>query len=180
MNARNARMGGIRMPMSFAGVLRCSCATAMVLTATTGTASAAAFALREASAANIGTAFAGAGSSAEDLSIIFYNPAGMTYFRGLQAQGGGTLILPNIKFEGTGVSARGAQLSGASGGNAGVNGVVPSMFGLAEVLPDLRLGIGVTVPFGLHTRYDEDWVGRYTATDSKVQSIDINPSAAYR
>ena len=170
-------------------IFRGSCAMALVLAATAGSASAAGFALRESSAAQMGTAFAGSGSLADDLSTIFYNPAGMTYLRGNQAEFVGTGIMPNIHFEGSGFSptfgpggafAGFAPSSGDLGGNGADSAFVPSLFGMVELTPDLRLGLGVTAPFGLHTDYNPTWVGRYLATDSEVQSTDINPSLAYR
>jgi long-chain fatty acid transport protein len=44
----------------------------------------------------------------------------------------------------------------------------------------VRLGIGATVPFGLITDYDSDWVGRYHALRSIVRTIDLNPSVSFR
>lgn len=43
----------------------------------------------------------------------------------------------------------------------------------------LAVGIGVNAPFGLATKYDRDWVGRYHAVESDMLSVNINPSVAY-
>ena len=41
-------------------------------------------------------------------------------------------------------------------------------------------GLGMFLPFGLSTKYDSTWVGRYHAVKSDLFTIDINPSMAYR
>ena len=36
-------------------------------------------------------------------------------------------------------------------------------------------GLGVNVPFGLQTEYDSDWLGRFQAIKSKLETINVNP-----
>src|SRR5207237_8382192 len=36
-------------------------------------------------------------------------------------------------------------------------------------------GIGVNVPYGLKTEYDSDWLGRFQAIKSKVETYNVNP-----
>jgi long-chain fatty acid transport protein len=42
------------------------------------------------------------------------------------------------------------------------------------------VGVAVNVPFGLETNWDPDWVGRFHATKSKVQAINVNPTVAVK
>ncbi len=42
-----------------------------------------------------------------------------------------------------------------------------------------RLGFALSVPFGLATEYDEDWLGRYYGVESHVEVIDLNPVMSY-
>ncbi|MCK5639143.1 MAG: outer membrane protein transport protein, partial [Gammaproteobacteria bacterium] len=42
----------------------------------------------------------------------------------------------------------------------------------------MKFGVGVNVPFGLATKYNKDWVGRYHAVESHLQALNINPSIA--
>jgi long-chain fatty acid transport protein len=44
----------------------------------------------------------------------------------------------------------------------------------------LWLGIGVNAPFGLKTSYDSNWIGRYQAIDSRVTTVNVNPTVAYK
>ena len=49
-----------------------------------------------------------------------------------------------------------------------------------ELEPALRFGLGINAPFGLKTDYDPTWVGRFQAINSKIQTVNLNPSLAYQ
>lgn len=142
------------------------------------------FALRENSAEALGTAFAGNASSATFLSTIFNNPAGMTEFTGDRAQVSASVIIPSEKFSGAANSTipmgPSFPISGGNGGDAGKPGFVPAGYVLHSFSPDLKVGLALTVPFGLETKYSSDWVGRYFGVKSEIQNIDLNPNVAYR
>ncbi len=145
-------------------------------------ASAAGFALIEQSASGMGNAFAGAAATAEDASTIFFNPAGMTLLPDKQAVISGHVIKPTAKFSNNGSTTSPALITnvGGNGGDAGEWAIVPNAYFAMKITDDLRAGIGVTVPFGLKTEYDDGWAGRFQALKSEVKTIDINPSLAYR
>ena len=54
------------------------------------------------------------------------------------------------------------------------------LYAAFAVTNDLRLGIGVNSPFGLKTDYETPWLGQYQAIHSKLETINVNPSIAYR
>lgn len=147
---------------------------ACVLLAMTGGAAASGFALIEQSGSGLGNAFAGGAASAEDASTIFYNPAGMSRLNGTQLVVAAHAILPSAKFTGTGLA--GTDMGGDAGGLA----LVPNGYFAMEVNPQLRIGLGVGAPFGLQTEYTSTWVGRAHAIKSKLETINLNPSVAYR
>ena len=141
------------------------------------------FQLREQSAEGLGNAFAGSSAKAQDLSTIFYNPAGMALLDGNGAQGEVAYIMPKATLSGTATrnaAVGGAKTGGSSGGDAGVDTALPSFYAMMSVNPDLKLGLAINTPFGLETNYDTDWVGRYQALRSKLMTMDITPSVAYR
>lgn len=148
--------------------------------AVSSNAAAGGFSLNEMSAASVGNAHA-SGAAAEDLSTIYFNPAGLTRLPGRQFMVVGSAIRPSAKFENRGsVSASGAPLSGGNGGNAGSWEGVPALYYAMDVSPTMRFGIGVHSPFGLVTEYDAGWAGRYQALKSDLKSVNINPSLAWR
>ncbi len=136
---------------------------------------AAGFALIEQGVSGLGNAYAGAAASAEDASTIFFNPAGMTLLDGQQVVAGLHIIKPSTKFTDNGSSA-----SGSNGGDAGNLGLIPNLYYVADIGNDMKLGLGIGVPFGLSTEYDDDWQGRYQAIKSSVEAININPSFAFK
>ena len=43
-----------------------------------------------------------------------------------------------------------------------------------------KFGLGVTAPYGLVTKYDAPWLGRYNEITTLLKVINVNPSAAFR
>jgi long-chain fatty acid transport protein len=143
------------------------------------------FQVRENSTVYQGTAFAGQASGDADLSVIFANPATMTQFSGSRIEGNATEIVPRAIFTGSATTTGpGFGTTGVTGSDNEVNGgtlaFVPAIYAMTSITSDLKAGISLTAPYGLMTRYDSDWVGRYNALRSELLTIDINPSVAYR
>ena len=128
----------------------------------------------------LGNAFAGGAASADDATTVFFNPAGMSNLSGSQVSLGGAFILPSAKFTNTTSNGAALQTAGGNGGDAGSLAFVPNAYLVMDVLPKLRFGLGINAPFGLQTQYDANWIGRFQAIKSKIQTINLNPSAAYQ
>lgn len=153
---------------------------AAVLTACTSNSLAAGFALLEQSASQQGNAFAGGAAIANDASTIFYNPAGMSRLP-TQVVGGLHLIMPSAEFSGSATDPLGNPISsGGNGGDAGRDGIVPNLYFSTPVTDKLFVGLGINAPFGLRTKYDGDWKGRYQAIESDLKTVNINPAIAYK
>ncbi len=154
--------------------------------AAASTSHAAGFQLKEQGADLQGTSFAGATAKGDNLSTLFFNPAGMSRFEGKHGAINLSFIRPEAELDITSVSASlggGANFPTAadgSGGDAGELGAVPTIYGVVQVNDKVNLGLAVTVPFGLSTSYDDNWVGRYYALDSSLQTINIAPTISYK
>jgi long-chain fatty acid transport protein len=139
------------------------------------------FALIEQSVKGLGTAFSGGSAVAEDASTIYYNPAGMTRLEGQQVLAAVHIIVPSSKLSATTAqNVLGMSLGTNNGGDAGEAGVAPNFYYVNRINDRVALGLGVNAPFGLSTKYDQDWVGRYQAVESNVITVNINPSIAYK
>lgn len=148
-----------------------------------GTASAAGFALAEQSGSGLGNAYAGAAASAEDATTVFFNPAGMSKLDGKQFAVAGHIIDLSAEFSGTGtrpVALGGPGNTGGQGGDAGGISFVPNVYLVMQYDERIHLGLGVNVPFGLTTEYDDDWVGRFQGIKSELMAPNINPSISYK
>lgn len=153
--------------------------TALTVSSTASFALAGGFALTEESVLSTGNAFAGSAAIANDASTIFFNPAGLTRLTGNSAIGATYAIIPTIRFKNQGSRVvTGAPLSGGDGGDAGVDSFVPNLYAAWSLSDSVKAGIGINVPFGLATKYNSDWVGRYQAVESKIATININPTVA--
>src|SRR5207253_6238689 len=126
----------------------------------------------------------GAAATADDASIIFYNPAGMSLLpAGMQVSAGLALINLSAKFSDSGSIASTSPAPrplGNDGGDAGGLSAVPNVYFAMDVAPNWKVGVGVSVPFGLKTEYDPTWVGRFQAIKSDIRTYNINPSVSYK
>ena len=146
-----------------------------VLALTAGIAQGAGFALQEQNASGLGNAYAGGAAAAEDVSTIFYNPAGLVRLQSMQVVVAGNIICPSAKFHDSGSTPALNQPLGGTGGDAGSCAGVPNLYLGVPFTDKWSFGIGVNAPFGLKTEYDSDWLGRFQAVKSKVETYNINP-----
>jgi len=142
---------------------------------------AAGFQLLEQNASGIGDAYAGSAAVADNASTIFFNPAGMARLPGVNVSGGVTAIRPSFKFHDHGSTGPGGlPLGGNQGGDAGSVGFAPNAYISWELNPDWYIGLGLGAPFGLMTEHEDDWIGRYHSQEFSIESINVNPSIAYK
>ncbi|MCP4430281.1 MAG: aromatic hydrocarbon degradation protein [Gammaproteobacteria bacterium] len=151
--------------------------------ASPGLVQASGFALIENGGSGQGNAYAGAAAHAVDASTVFFNPAGMMQLDGDSLSVAGHFIKPDSKFTNDGSTAAAALGSPALGGSnddGGFNALVPNLYWVKGINDQTKFGLGVQTLFGLATKYDDDWVGRYHGVESDLKTININPSLAYR
>ena len=72
------------------------------------------------------------------------------------------------------------QPLGGDGGDAGGYNFVPNMYLSVPINPQWTFGLGVNVPFGLTTEYDDGWIGRYQALKSQIETINVNPALSWK
>jgi long-chain fatty acid transport protein len=129
----------------------------------------------------LGNAWAGGAAVAEDASTVYWNPAGLTRLDGNHTELSVHFIRPSFKWDDNGsTTVIGQPLTGGNGGDAGGPNFIPNFFYSHDISEKWKAAIGIFLPFGLETEYDDNWVGRYHTTKSTVLTIDINPSVAYR
>jgi len=114
-------------------------------------------------------------AKANDVSALFYNPAGITQLEGFNLGAGGTFIIPTSSF--TGPTDVDPNLYSEL---KDWNFLVPNFYASYAINEDLSAGFGFFVPFGLGTDWGTDWVGKHLTTKAEVQAIFLNPVVAYR
>lgn len=138
------------------------------------------FQLNETSASGLGNAFAGGAAEAQDASTVWSNPAGMSRFTSPQVAVVVNLITPSFKLQNDGSQPAAFQPIGNSGGDAGSDNVVPNLYAVMPINHDWSFGLGINTPFGLETHWGEGWIGRFQALETKVSTINVNPSLSWR
>ncbi len=147
---------------------------------------AAGFFIREQSSTAQGNAFAGATAGADDISYMFFNPAGLTYHDESQAMAVASYIMPSSRAKGSEASTViGNQIQGNSNSkDIAEDALVPALYAMWDadqtLTEGLRFGLGVNLPFGLVTDNNDDFVGRYHGTRSELETVNINPVVAFR
>lgn len=138
------------------------------------------FAIEDHSARQLGDANAGAAAAAEDASTIADNPAGIALLEQPQFVATGVFVDTDLPFTNSGSRLpTGSPLAGGNDDGGGF-ALLPNLFATTPVTRDLSIGFGLFPSFGLATNYAGNWVGRYTALATKLTSIDLVPTAAYR
>ena len=132
---------------------------------------AAGFQLSEQSAIQMGRAMAGAGVVGDDLSAVHYNPAGMTLLSGTRMQATGTWVAVNLDYEGDSGQSENGRLKGQ---------IIPAGFITHQINDSLWAGLGLTVPYGMGTEFNENWGGMDRGTESMILTFDINPNLAWK
>ena len=148
----------------------------------TGVAHAGGFAIQEQSAYGLGSAYAGIAAGGS-LSSMFWNPATMTQFAGIQSESALTGIFPHASnTAGTGSTLLSPAFGGTFGGtgNIGINAVVPASYYSYQLTPDLWLGLSLTSPFGLSEHFPDNFAGRAYGGDTSLVSFNGAPTIAYR
>jgi long-chain fatty acid transport protein len=121
-------------------------------------------------AMSMGGAFA---ALANDPSAIYFNPAGITQLFGTNIIGGTTLILPNSSFRGPSPATAEYNLE-------------PKIFypihlyATHQVNEKLFFGFGVGNNFGLGTKWDNNWIGKYMAVDTEIRTFVFNLVTSYQ
>ena len=134
----------------------------------------------EQSASAAARGLAGAAAIADDASTVFYNPAGMTRLpKNEIVIALGTVFMRSDFENARGLDAVGTPLRGAADiPNATL--YVPSAFGVWAASPNLRVGAGLTSPFGQTVKYNEGWLGRYFSTKTALKTINVSGTVAWR
>ena len=143
---------------------------------------AAGYELLEQSAVTQGNAYAGAGARADDSSTMYFNPAGITKLPGIEVSSGVSGIFPQGRLiSGTAAAPGGfPTYAGVAGTNSGSTAALPNFTATAQLTDSLFVGLGLTSPFGLATKYPSDSVARYYALTTQLKTINIAPTIAWQ
>jgi long-chain fatty acid transport protein len=153
------------------------------------------FFINQQSVRGLGRVDAGSTVAADELGTIFFNPAGLTRVvrdwqdgEHIRISLATHLIMPRSDQRSrTSVAATPGTLGApvpVGGGDAqnptGATPVLNGYVGRALLNNRGAIGLGFNSPFGLATRFEPDWHGRYDATEASLLTLNFSLVAAYR
>lgn len=119
---------------------------------------------------SMGGAFVGL---ANDPSALYFNAAGITQLRGFNVMIGTTLIFPSSTFRGPSPAVDETKMVKQM--------FYPSHLYLTYQISDkLHAGVGMNNPFGLGTKWDEKYFGRFVAIETVLRTYSFYPTLAYQ
>jgi long-chain fatty acid transport protein len=110
-----------------------------------------------------------------DASTIFYNPAGLSKLKGMQAYGSVQFLIINTKYVQTPYQGYSEESKAA----------VYTPFNLYIGGPlkkegRLGVGLGIYTPFGSGLTWNDNWEGRYVIQKVSMQTIFFQPTVSYK
>ena len=151
-------------------VIMLSVAAIIAVAAFATTSSAAGFRLPDQDSAAMGMAGAFVGQ-ADNPSAVWYNPAGITALDGTRTSAGVIAIYPVMEHDNT---------SGTTDVSERKVHLPAELFATSKLSDRAYFGLGITSPFGLSTEWADTSATKYEATLSRVKTININPTIAFK
>ena len=144
-----------------------------------------------------GRAFGGGSLFKNDPAAAYNNPAAMAFIDQSVAQMTVNYARINIKFKGKAYGYDGNELRnaevdpvfgditqtdvrGGDGGEGGFTAWVPTGFMVIPINDQFSFGLSQVVPQGMRTTWDQDWKGRDFAVDTKIETVGLTGSLAYK
>jgi long-chain fatty acid transport protein len=140
--------------------------------------------LYEVGSADVGLAGAGYAARAQDASTAFTNPAGMTRLDKPSLMVGAQPMYLHLDFNPNGKTSAVADTlpNGRRADDGDASSWLPSggLYYVHPVAERLWLGLAANGYFGLSLDYGDDWVGRYFVEKTTLQTVGVQPAAAFR
>lgn len=110
---------------------------------------------------------------ANDPSAVYWNPAGLSYIKGTHFMLSSHFVSPASSFRGISPNVEEFKVVKRT--------FYPSNFFASHCIDEnFAAGIGFTVPFGLGTKWEDNWVGRYLALETELQIFTLTPTLSYK
>ncbi|MCW4150198.1 OmpP1/FadL family transporter [Halomonas sp. 18H] len=136
--------------------------------------------INEQSVSGQGYGHAGRSSNVEDATIVFGNPAGMSFLDRAQISVGGTYLNVNSDIDNASATRNGAPVTGSSEGDMVPGTLIPYAFYAQPVNEKLAFGFGVYAPFGSKTDYEDGFIGRNLGNYTELTVMSAQPTVSYR
>lgn len=107
-----------------------------------------------------------------DASVTFFNPGGMSFLKNNSVMAGTTAIMPKVAFL--------SELDGKQTDMVNQTFFPFYAYGTYHINEKISAGISINTPFGLGTKWSDDWEGRYISQEAKLKTIYFQPALSYK
>ncbi len=123
-----------------------------------------------------------AAAEAADASTLFYNPAGLTHLDSkAEITGALNIVAPSLKYKDARATYyQGGNVQGKTSGKVTKTTAAPHVYGAYKLNDRVTLGMGMYIPFGSKTNYQDDSVLRYNIKKLGLTSIALEPAVAFK
>jgi len=101
-----------------------------------------------------------------DASAVYWNAAGMSFLEGTNFILGAALIAPGTSFRGVTPSVDKTRMTSQVF-------FPPHFFVTHKISESFSVGLGASVPFGLGTLWQDDWIGNQLAVETELTTIAV-------
>ncbi|MBN1971674.1 MAG: outer membrane protein transport protein [Candidatus Delongbacteria bacterium] len=111
---------------------------------------------------------------ANDASAVYFNPAGICFLGDSKIMGGFSIIKPEATFRGPlPYSIDEYKLE-----EQYFNPI--NFYYTTQLNEDFAFGFAVNNPFGMGTKWEEDWVGKYLAIETELRTFFFTPAVSFK
>jgi long-chain fatty acid transport protein len=152
----------------------------VILLANISNSFAAGYSTNSTSTSGFGNSYAGSVTGIHDISDIFFNPSVTTDLKSSQFIASVSYLRLTIDPDKVGGKFSGGSNISGNDASASTNNFIPAFYLATPINKKATFNLAITSPFGLATKYDGQWAGRYRAVESSISTLNINPSFAYK
>jgi long-chain fatty acid transport protein len=132
------------------------------------------------STSGLGNAYSGSTTGSHDVSDIFFNPAVTAGKDKSEVIASFSYLRLAIDPDNINSASAFGKRDGAESRNVGTQKLIPAFYFSSPINDKTAFNLAITSPFGLETKYNKNWPGRFRALNSSISTLNINPSVAYK
>lgn len=132
------------------------------------------------STSGLGNAYSGSATGSHDVSDIFFNPAVTAGKDKNEIIASFSYLRLAIDPDNISSSSAFGKRDGVESRNVGTQKLIPALYFSSPINDKTAFNLAISSPFGLETKYNKNWPGRFRALNSSISTLNVNPSLAYK
>ena len=132
------------------------------------------------STSGLGNAYSGSATGSHDVSDIFFNPAVTAGKDKKEIIASFSYLRLAIDPDNISSNFVAGKRNGTESRNVGTQKLIPALYFSSPINDKMAFNLAISSPFGLETKYNKNWSGRFRALNSSISTLNVNPSLAYK